>query len=92
LHASHAGAPLLGDGAYGGSTRITLPGGRVVSPKRIALHAAKVELVMRGKPELVIECPVPSDLRDLWSALGGEAAAWDTAVGCTLDDLLVPRP
>ena len=42
VHASHAGAPLLGDRDYGGPTRATLAGGRVVSLARIALHAARV--------------------------------------------------
>ena len=42
VHASHAGAPLLGDRDYGGATRVTLPDGRVVALARIALHAARV--------------------------------------------------
>ena len=33
VHASHAGAPLLGDRDYGGPARVTLPTGRVLEPR-----------------------------------------------------------
>ena len=42
VHASHAGAPLVGDRDYGGPARITLADGRVLEPRRVALHAARV--------------------------------------------------
>jgi 23S rRNA pseudouridine1911/1915/1917 synthase len=80
VHASHAGAPLLGDRAYGGARSTTLPNGRVLPLDRIALHCARVEVLGR-----VFVSPVPSDLIALWQALGGEAAAWDTAASCSLD-------
>ncbi len=74
VHASHAGAPLLGDRAYGGPTRATLPSGRVFAFDRIALHAARVTL-----GTVAIDSPVPEKLRAMWLALGGEDAAWEKA-------------
>jgi 23S rRNA pseudouridine955/2504/2580 synthase/23S rRNA pseudouridine1911/1915/1917 synthase len=79
LHASHARAPLLGDRVYGGSPSLTLPSGRVVPLGRIALHAARVTV-----PTQVIDAPIPAELRDLWLSLGGDPAAWDTAVSWPL--------
>ena len=75
VHASHAGAPLLGDRAYGGPTRATLPNGRVLAFDRIALHAARVRL-----DAVAIDSPVPAKLRATWLALGGEGAAWENAL------------
>lgn len=85
VHASHAGAPLLGDRDYGGATRVTLPDGRVVALARIALHAARVVVPdSRGEP-LVAEATIPEALTQAWSALGGVPEAWDTAVSCELE-------
>ncbi len=87
VHASHAGAPLLGDRAYGGPTRVTLPGGRVLEPGRIALHAARVVVPREGGKSagsLVLSAPVPAELASLWSALGGEPAAWEVSLACAL--------
>ena len=84
VHASHAGAPLLGDRDYGGPARVTLPTGRVLEPRRVALHAARVVIPgARGAP-LVALAPAPPELTSLWSALGGEAAAWELATSCAL--------
>jgi 23S rRNA pseudouridine955/2504/2580 synthase/23S rRNA pseudouridine1911/1915/1917 synthase len=84
VHASHAGAPLVGDPAYGGPSRFTLPGGRVLEPRRIALHAARVVIPdERGDP-LVLAAPIPSSLRELWSNLEGDPAAWELATSCAL--------
>ncbi|MGO9714875.1 MAG: RluA family pseudouridine synthase [Polyangiaceae bacterium] len=80
VHASHAGAPLLGDRAYGGPSRATLSNGRVLAFDRIALHAARITL-----GDTVIESPVPEKLRALWLALGGDGAAWEKALACSLD-------
>ncbi len=74
VHASDAGAPLLGDRDYGGQTRLTLANGRTVAPARIALHAARVEV-----DGLVAIAPIPPELAALWSALGGERDAWTRA-------------
>ena len=84
VHASHAGAPLLGDRDYGGPTRTTLGDGRVVALARIALHAARVSVPdARGEP-LVACAPVPLELTRAWAELGGAAEAWDRAVSCEL--------
>jgi RluA family pseudouridine synthase len=80
VHASHAGAPLLGDRTYGGPKQITLPTGRVLPIARIALHAARVRI-----PDHEFDAPIPDDLRAIWESLGGEPSAWDTAVSCSID-------
>ncbi len=86
LHASHAGLPLLGDRAYGGPVRWTLGGGKVLGIARIALHAARVTVPVDfdrpNAPARELAAPVPEALRELWSALGGESEAWDTALQC----------
>jgi 23S rRNA pseudouridine1911/1915/1917 synthase len=84
VHASHAGAPLLGDRDYGGPARVTLSTGRVLEPRRVALHAARVVVPGAGGAPLVAVAPVPRELEELWSALGGEAAAWELATSCIL--------
>ena len=84
VHASHAGAPLLGDRDYGGPARATLPGGRVVSLARIALHAARVSVPDEAGAPRVAEAPIPVELRGAWTDLGGASEAWDTAVTCAL--------
>jgi 23S rRNA pseudouridine1911/1915/1917 synthase len=90
VHASYASAPLIGDRSYGGPVRITLPGGRVIEPGRVALHAARVVVPdVRGAP-LTIEAPLPSDLLGLWDALGGDAAAWEVATSCVLPSSPLP--
>jgi 23S rRNA pseudouridine1911/1915/1917 synthase len=81
VHASHAGAPLLGDRDYGGPGRVTLPDGRVLPLRRIALHAARVTVPRPSGPALVIDSPIPVELRELWTSLGGEDDVWRRAVG-----------
>ncbi len=81
VHASHAGAPLLGDRDYGGATRFTTPAGRVVALGRIALHCARVTVPDTGPGErLVAEAEVPDELLQLWSSLGGALDAWTAAL------------
>ena len=85
LHASHAGAPLVGDRLYGGAARVTLPGGQVLEPRRVALHAARVVVPdSRGMPVPIV-APIPIALTDLWAALGGEPAAWQLCASCDLE-------
>jgi 23S rRNA pseudouridine1911/1915/1917 synthase len=84
VHASHAGAPLIGDRDYRGPARVTLSTGRVLEPRRIALHAARVVVPGAGGTALVAHAPVPPELEELWSALGGDAAAWEVATSCDL--------
>ena len=93
VHASHAGAPLVGDRAYGGRVSITLPTGGVVAPRRIALHAARVSVprAVLGRrtdsdvgPAWVVSSPVPHELIDLGRALGLAPHEWEDAVSCDL--------
>ena len=86
VHASHAGAPLLGDRVYGGPTRLSLASGRVVALDRVALHAARVTVPRVGGEPLTILSPVPAALTALWLSLGGADTAWDIAVTCPLPE------
>lgn len=65
VHLAHLGAPLLGDARYGGPRRV----GEVEIP-RVMLHARRLELAhpVTGAP-LVLEAPVPEDLRAAAAAL-----------------------
>lgn len=77
VHASHAGAPLLGDRDYGGPTRWTLKSGKSVTLDRIALHCARVTI----EGIEAISSEIPEALRAWWVAAGGEDGAWGDAVG-----------
>ncbi len=79
IHASDAKAPLIGDGAYGGPKKITLPSGKIIEPRRILLHAARVTLSDRETPQ-VFEAPIPQAFAEMWSALAGAATAFVDAV------------
>jgi len=80
IHASDAGAPLLGDRDYGGPMRVTCAGGDVVSLSRIALHAARVSVPDAQGLPLVATAPISPELLHAWSDLGGAAEGWDVAV------------
>jgi 23S rRNA pseudouridine1911/1915/1917 synthase len=80
VHASHAGAPLLGDRDYGGAARVTLANGKVVALARIALHAARVSVPRESGAPLVATARPPDELLRAWAALGGGPEAWDTAL------------
>lgn len=82
IHASDAGAPLLGDRDYGGPTRLVLPTGRILAVSRIALHAARV-IVPGARGPVEARAPVPAELAELWSTLGGDRDAWDRALAAT---------
>jgi 23S rRNA-/tRNA-specific pseudouridylate synthase len=81
VHASHAGAPLFGDRSYGGATRVALPSGKIVQSARIYLHCASVSIKKSAKIR-TYSAPVPDGLVALWTSLGGDASAWDTAIAC----------
>ena len=49
------------------------------------VHAARVVVPGAGGDTLVAESPVPAELESLWSALGGEAEAWEVSLACALD-------
>jgi RluA family pseudouridine synthase len=83
-HAAHAGAPLVGDRAYGGPSRLVLEDGRVLEPRRIALHALRVAVPDRAGTELAVVAPVPGELLQLWSSLGGDPRSWELAAACAL--------
>jgi RluA family pseudouridine synthase len=86
VHAAHAGAALLGDRPYGGAlARVVLADGRVLEPGRIALHAWSVTVPdTRPGSTLTVTAPVPDELRDLWSAVGGDPSSWDLCAACDL--------
>jgi len=86
VHASHAGAPLVGDRDYGGPARVTLATGRVLEPRRVALHARRVVVPSASGAPITVEAAVPPELEALWSALGGDPGAWDVATNGPTDD------
>jgi 23S rRNA pseudouridine1911/1915/1917 synthase len=79
VHASHAGAPLFGDTAYGGPGRIVAPSGAVLAVPRIALHAVWVEVPLEDGTAWKVEAPLPDDLTGIWQTLSGSPAAWAKA-------------
>jgi 23S rRNA-/tRNA-specific pseudouridylate synthase len=80
VHAAHAGVPLVGDRVYGGPCRLTSPSGRVSAIDRIALHAARVRVPRSDGGVFEVIAEPPSDLTDLWRAVGGDDAAWGAAL------------
>ena len=79
VHASHAGAPLLGDAAYGGPRRVVTATGAVRALERIALHARAVTVPDLDGTLFTVESPVPVELTRLWESLDGPAGSWDAA-------------
>jgi 23S rRNA-/tRNA-specific pseudouridylate synthase len=77
VHAAAAGAPLLGDVAYGGSKRLTLDNGRILSAERVMLHCALVCLPHPDpkQRELVLAATPPPDMQQLWRSSGGDPEA-----------------
>jgi 23S rRNA pseudouridine1911/1915/1917 synthase len=80
VHAANSGCPLLGDEAYGGSTRLVTATGAVHSLRRIALHAAWVEIPDAAGSTIRIDASIPDDLAAIWSERGGNANAWGLAL------------
>ena len=83
VHASHAGAPLLGDRDYGRATNVTLASGEVLRVGRIALHCAHVRLLF-GEEEVRLSAEIPAELRELAARLGILEETWKKAVTCNL--------
>lgn len=79
VHASAAGAALLGDVHYGGAKRITQPNGRVVTAARVMLHCACVELPLPAGGMGRFIAPLPSDFRVALESLGTttDAVGWN---------------
>jgi 23S rRNA-/tRNA-specific pseudouridylate synthase len=72
IHAAHHGYPLLGDGRYGGPTRVVKTDGSVICIRRVMLHAYRLTIPWEGQ-KWTVACPPPNDLVRLWSTLGGDA-------------------
>lgn len=86
LHAAGAGAPLLGDVAYGGPPRVVLGSGAVLDVPRIALHACQVKVASDKGAVVLGEAPHPPDLVALWDALGGTVASFETARSVRIEE------
>lgn len=70
VHLQHAGHPLLVDHQYGDGGPLALPGGITLS--RTPLHAWLLRLpAFAGQPAREFTAPVPGDMADAVSALGG---------------------
>ena len=75
VHLSHIGHPIVGDSTYGGRKKFA-PGSsdlvlkKIADFKRQALHAAQLELTHPSTNKAIsFESEIPSDMRDLMSAL-----------------------
>lgn len=80
VHAAAAGIPLLGDGAYGGVTRLTTSTGAVRTFRRIALHCAAVDVQLDARSDgdaagekISVRSPVPPELAAMLATLGLDA-------------------
>ena len=86
VHAAAAGAPLVGDRAYGGPTRLTLPSGKSSAVARVALHCARVEVVSSrpGPSDCIMSAtsPVPRELEGLARELG--LGGFEEAIACEI--------
>lgn len=80
VHMAHLGAPLVGDGRYGGKHELVLPSGEVRSVDRIALHAAWVEIGLPRSQHWMVRARVPEQLRELWTALGGDSVSLEDSL------------
>lgn len=77
VHASAAGSPLLGDVAYGGTRRLTLDNGHILTAARVMLHCAAFRMpdpAQRSRTITLALAP-PLDMRELWRDAGGDPAA-----------------
>jgi len=84
VHSAHAGAPLLGDRAYGGESRVVLDSGQVLAVRRVALHCARVVVPSVSGAKIEACSEIPGELRVLWAELGGLGDAWDRATRGTM--------
>lgn len=80
VHMAAFGHSILGDGKY--TCHIPTPEG--LSPK-LHLHARKLELPRQGKPNLVIEAPLPPHMVETFAALGLDAGQPLGAVEASLE-------
>ncbi len=80
VHAAHAGAPLLGDTAYGGPPRLVAESGAVTRLSRIALHCAWVEVPDAKGKRFRVEAPIPEGLLAIWRAVGGRDQDFTKAI------------
>jgi len=79
IHASGAGAPIFGDGRYGGKTSLADSAGRVQRVDRVLLHsmAVRVSFGLPADPPGFVVAPIPAALLDVWQVLDGAAEAWN---------------
>lgn len=87
VHASAAGAPLVGDRDYGGPTRLSTATGKVLPFGRIALHCARVEVRSSQGPShgnCIVQAasPVSPELVELAASLG--LGGFEEALSCEL--------
>jgi 23S rRNA pseudouridine1911/1915/1917 synthase len=75
LHASGAGAPLLGDVKHGGPRRVVLADGRMLTFARVALHAARIQADVEDEAPWTVTAALPDDMTELWASLGGDGKA-----------------
>ncbi len=79
IHASLAGAAIVGDARYGGKPTIADASGRVQRVERVLLHAAavRVSFGLPADPPGFVLAPIPPALRAAWQSLDGAPEAWN---------------
>lgn len=81
VHAAAASAPLVGDRAYGGPTRLASPSGKVLDVGRVALHCAQVRVDLgRSRCMISVGSPVSRELVELAAAIGLDH--FEEAIAC----------
>lgn len=76
VHAMAAECPLLGDTSYGGTKRVTLANGRVLSARRVMLHCAQLRIPdVASGGDLDLRLPPSEDFASLFASLGGSPGA-----------------
>ncbi len=60
VHCKHSGFPILGDAKYG--IESINKAAKAIGLNRLCLHARKLQFQLEGKPPVVIDAPIPSEL------------------------------
>jgi len=77
-HSAAIEHPVVGERRHGDASRLITKSGRVLAPGRLLLHSLAVVVPWpEHAPPSAVVAPVPSTFRETWSALDGEAQAWE---------------
>ncbi|MEZ5667008.1 MAG: RluA family pseudouridine synthase [Alphaproteobacteria bacterium] len=74
VHCAAVGAPILGDGKYGGADAF-ITGADIAH--RLHLHARRIDIAHPAGGRLAVTAPLPEDLRVTWQFFGFDEADFD---------------